>query len=105
MLLTDVVMPESISGRSSLTLSLWITGPESYLHQRYSSELFGSEFESEKNHLSRQALFTRSARANGSVPSAISRSASADTGSITSSLKQFKGPLEELSLLSSNARH
>ena len=52
LLLTDVVMPESISGRQ-LAHSLIIDKPDLKVifTSGYSAELFGSEFESEKNHL------------------------------------------------------
>jgi CheY-like chemotaxis protein len=52
LLLTDVVMPESISGRQ-LAHNLITDKPDLKVifTSGYSSELFGSEFESEKNHL------------------------------------------------------
>jgi two-component system, cell cycle sensor histidine kinase and response regulator CckA len=52
LLLTDVVMPESISGRQ-LAHTLITDKPDLKVifTSGYSSELFGSEFESEKNHL------------------------------------------------------
>jgi len=52
LLLTDVVMPESISGRQ-LAHSLIMDKPDLKVifTSGYSSELFGSEFESEKKHL------------------------------------------------------
>ncbi len=52
LLLTDVVMPESISGRQ-LAHTLIMEKPDLKVifTSGYSSELFGSEFESEKNHL------------------------------------------------------
>ena len=52
LLLTDVVMPESISGRQlAHTLVMDKPGLKVIFTSGYSSELFGSEFESEKNHL------------------------------------------------------
>jgi len=52
LLLTDVVMPESISGRQ-LAHMLIMDKPELKVifTSGYSSELFGAEFESEKNHI------------------------------------------------------
>ena len=52
LLLTDVVMPESISGRQ-LAHTLIMDKPDLKVifTSGYSSELFGSEFESEKQHL------------------------------------------------------
>jgi len=52
LLLTDVVMPESISGRQ-LAHTLVMDKPDLKVifTSGYSSELFGTEFESEKNHL------------------------------------------------------
>jgi two-component system cell cycle sensor histidine kinase/response regulator CckA len=52
LLLTDVVMPESISGRQ-LAHTLVMDKPDLKVifTSGYSSELFGAEFESEKNHL------------------------------------------------------
>jgi PAS domain S-box-containing protein len=52
LLLTDVVMPESISGRQ-LAHTLVMEKPDLRVifTSGYSSELFGSEFESEKNHI------------------------------------------------------
>jgi len=52
LLLTDVVMPESISGRQ-LAHTLIMDKPDLRVifTSGYSSELFGAEFESEKNHL------------------------------------------------------
>jgi two-component system cell cycle sensor histidine kinase/response regulator CckA len=47
-----VVMPESISGRQlAHTLIMDKPGLKVIFTSGYSSELFGSEFESEKNHL------------------------------------------------------
>jgi CheY-like chemotaxis protein len=52
LLLTDVVMPESISGRQlAHTLIMDKPGLKVIFTSGYSSELFGSEFESEKQHL------------------------------------------------------
>src|SRR5256714_8382118 len=52
LLLTDVVMPESISGRQ-LAHSLIMDKPDLKVifTSGYSAELFGPEFENEKNHL------------------------------------------------------
>ena len=52
LLLTDVVMPESISGRQlAHTLILDKPNLKVIFTSGYSSELFGSEFEREKEHL------------------------------------------------------
>jgi two-component system cell cycle sensor histidine kinase/response regulator CckA len=52
LLLTDIVMPESISGRQlAHTLILDKPNLKVIFTSGYSSELFGSEFEREKEHL------------------------------------------------------